>query len=409
MSNSVPMEDKVWVWCDTLFTPSERRVSCCIRIEDGKIQEIVPAGESAVRGRDVVHEPGTVVAPGFIDLHVHGARGRDFMDGTLESLRTLSETLARHGTTSFLPTTMSAPDLDTEAVLRGFAEHRSLIRDGALPIGIHMEGPFLNPVCRGTHDARYLKQADVPAFRRFRTISRDSIARITVAPEMDEDLALIREATAAGIQVSIGHSDATAAQAQAAIEAGACQATHTFNAMRPFHQREPGILGTVLADKRVFAEVICDGIHVHRTAIRLLLGLKQAGRTLLVTDGLSSVDMPDGRYPLGDKIIVVERAECRDSEGRLAGSTLTLDRAVRNLVHWFNVPLSEALATAGATPARAMRMEGKKGVIAPGADADLVFLDADLNVVRTMVSGRTVYSKSATDYTNSTDDKHIIS
>jgi len=319
------------------------------------------------------------------------------MDGTLESLQTLSETLARHGITSFLATTMSAPDSDIEVALRGFAQHRSKITDGAMPAGIHMEGPFLNPACRGTHDARYLKPADISAFRRFRDVAGGSILKMTIAPEMDEDFALIREATEAGIEISIGHSNATVEQARAAVEAGARHATHTFNAMRPFHQREPGILGQVLSDDRVFAEVICDGIHVHATALRLLLRCKGVDRTVLITDGLSAVDMPDGRYPLGDKVIVLERGECRDLEGRLAGSTLTLDRAIRNLIHWFDMPLHEALIAASATPARSIRMGERKGIVASGADADLVFLDDDLQVVRTMVAGRTVYSRRNTD------------
>lgn len=177
------------------------------------------------------------------------------------------------------------------------------------------------------------------------------------------------------------------------MDAGARHATHTFNAMRPFHQREPGILGHVLTDERVFAEVICDGIHVHKTALRLLLSLKGVDRALLITDGLSAVDMPDGRYPLGDKVIVVQRGECRDPEGRLAGSNLTLDRAVRNLVRWFDMPLNEALSAASASPARSMNLSEVKGIIAPGADADFVFLNADLEVVRTMIAGRTVYSR----------------
>jgi len=387
---------ETWVWCETLFTPFQQHNDRYIHIQEGKIRSILPSSEVRhIPNHSLVSEPGTIVAPGFIDLHVHGAQGRDFMDGTLESLQTISETLARHGTTSFLPTTLSAPDSDIEVALRGFAQHRSKITDGAVPTGIHMEGPFLNPSCRGTHDARYLKRADISAFRRFREVSGGCILKMTVAPEMDEGFALIREATEAGIQVSIGHSDATVEQARAAVEAGARHATHTFNAMRPFHQREPGILGQVLTDDRVFAEVICDGIHVHATALRLLLRSKGVDRTVLITDGLSAVDMPDGRYPLGNKIIVLERGgECRDLEGRLAGSTLTLDRAVRNLVHWFDVPLHEALTVASATPARSMQMGEKKGILASGTDADLVFLDANLQVVKTMVGGRIVYSRS---------------
>jgi N-acetylglucosamine-6-phosphate deacetylase len=384
----------VWVRCDTLFTPFQRHRDCYVQIGDGKILGLHTESQAMkVPDRNVLHVPGALVAPGFVDLHIHGARGRDFMDGTMDSLQTLSETLARHGTTCFLPTTMSAPEPDILSALRGFVLHRKRIEAGAVPLGIHMEGPFLNPVCRGTHDARYLKPADVLSLRRWREVSQNSILKITVAPEMDRNLALVREAAAAGIQISIGHSNATVEQARSAVDAGARQATHTFNAMRPFHQREPGILGQVLTDERVFTEVICDGIHVHPTALRLLLTLKGVDRMLLITDGLSAIDMPDGSYPLGDKMIVVERGECHDPEGRLAGSTLTLDRAVRNLVEWFDLPLHEALTAASATPARSMGIIGEKGVVAPGADADLVFLDAGLNVMKTMVGGRIVYSR----------------
>ncbi len=384
-----------WVRCDVLFTPFQRLDDCCIHIAGGTIRQVIPRVEAGeIPERDMVYEPGAVVSPGFIDLHVHGAKGRDFMDGTLESLQTLAETLARHGTTSFLPTTLSAPDSETEAALHGFSLRRDQILDGARPLGIHLEGPFLNPVCRGTHDARHLRPADASAFRRFREISGDTILRVTIAPEMDEGLTLIREAAAAGIQISIGHSNATVDQARAAVDAGARQATHTFNAMRAFHQREPGILGQVLTDDRLFAEVICDGLHVHSTALLLLLRVKGMDRVILVTDGLSAVDMGDGQYPLGDKTIIVQGGECRDQDGRLAGSTLTLDRAVRNLVRWFDLPLHEALTAASATPARSMNLGSNKGIIAPGADADLVFLDAGLQVLKTMVGGRVVYSRS---------------
>jgi N-acetylglucosamine-6-phosphate deacetylase len=389
------MED-TWLRCDTLFTPYERHCNCYLHIARGKILGILPEPQaSTLPDRSIFHVPGAVVAPGFVDLHVHGAKGRDFMDGTLESLQTLSETLARHGTTSFLGTTMSAPEPDIESALRGFVLHRSRIRGGAIPLGIHMEGPFLNPVCRGTHDAHYLRPADVASFRRLREISQNTLLKITLAPEMDENLALVREAAGAGVQISIGHSNATVDEARRAVDAGARHATHTFNAMRPFHQREPGILGQVLTDERVFAEVICDGIHVHPTALRMLLALKGTDRTILITDGLSAVDMPEGSYPLGDKMIVVKDGECRDLDGRLAGSTLTLDRSVRNLVQWYKLPLHEAIAAASASPARSMRMEGEKGVISPGADADLVFLDSGLDVMKTMVGGQIVYSRDA--------------
>ena len=388
---------QTWIRCDKLYTPYIHRRDALLRIENGRICQILDStGAPEPASEEVVHEPGAIIAPGFIDLHVHGARGRDLMDGTRESLCAVSEALACHGTTGFLATTLSAPDSDTETALRGITTHRASINNGAVPLGIHMEGPYLNPVRRGTHNGSYLRAADRRAFRRFVELANGAVLRVTVAPEMDDGFELIREAVRLGVKVSIGHSDATESQARAAVDAGASQATHTFNVMRPFHQREPGILGLVLLDNRVDAEVIADGVHVHWSNVNLLVRLKGLQRTLLVTDGLSSVDMPDGSYPLGDKTIVVRDGQCRDQDGVLAGSTLTLDRAVRNLVSTLNLPLEGALAAASAGPARSMGFGDRKGVVAPGADADLVFLDPGLNVIRTMVAGRTVYKREAT-------------
>jgi len=390
----VQNDREIWVRCDTIYSPFKRRDQVLLRIGQGRILELLDASESRdLPQRRVIYEPGAVVVPGFIDLHVHGAGGRDLMDGTRESLQTVAETLARHGTTSFLATTLSAPDSDTEVAIAGFAAHRTAVTAGAFPLGIHMEGPYLNPVRRGTHNGSYLKNTSVPAFRRFIELSGNTVRKMTVAPEMDEGLRLVREAVSLGVRVSLGHSDATVEQARAAVDAGASQATHTFNAMRPFHQREPGILGLVLTDDRVYAEIIADGIHVHPAALRMLIRMKGVHRVLLVTDGLSAMDMPDGRYPLGDKTIVVQQGECRDPGGTLAGSTLTLDRAVLNLTSWLGLPLEQALVAASASPACSLGIADRKGILAAGADADLVFLDSGLNVLKTMVGGRVVYSR----------------
>jgi len=389
---TIQNDETVWVRCDTLLTPWRALQDRVLRIENGVIGEILPLdARHRVPAKRLIHEPGAIVAPGFVDLHIHGARGRDLMDGTRESVGTVAETLARHGTTSFLATTLSAPDSDTEAALRGLSAQGEGAGEGARLIGIHMEGPFLNPVRRGTHSASWLRLANVQAFLRFLELAGGSIRKLTLAPEMDPGMSLVREAAARGIQVSLGHSDATLDEARAAVEAGASQATHTFNAMRPMHQREPGILGLVLNDPRVFAEIIADGIHVHPHAVRILWNMKGAERTVLVTDGVSAVDMPDGRYPLGDRILTVERGECRDAEGTLAGSTLTLDRAVANLVSWLNIPAMQAVAAASATPARSLGLGARLGTVAAGAAADLVFLGPGFGVLKTMVAGRIVY------------------
>lgn len=387
---------EIWVLCDILFTPYQRHSNWLLHIREGKICRMLPASDSdGVRPKQLIHLPDAIVAPGFIDLHVHGASGHDLMDGTADALRATSATLAQHGTTAFLATTMSASDACLEVALRGLATHSRLPADGARPIGIHMEGPYLNSLRSGAQDPSCLKEADVGSFLHYVELSENTIRRVTLAPEMDPDLKLTREAAALGIQVSLGHSDATEEEARAAVDAGATQVTHTYNGMRPFHQREPGILGVAFTDDRVYTEVIADGIHVHPTALKLLLRVKGADRVPLVTDGTSAVGMADGRYPLGGKLIVVKHGECRDSEGHLAGSTLTLDRAVRNLVDWLDVPLHEALIAASATPARCMRI-GDKGVLSPGADADLVFLGHDLDVLQTMVAGRIVYVRLPT-------------
>ena len=387
-------DQEIWIRCATLYTPFELRRDWCLQLVSGKIRQMVPASEMpSVAADRLLYDPEGIVVPGFIDLHVHGARGADVMEGTAKSLETISEALAAHGTTSFLPTTISAPDSDTEHALRGFSAHSNEIGDGAQPLGVHMEGPYLNPVRRGAHSSKHLRVPDLTTFRRFVDISGNCVTKITVAPEIDDGLALINEAIGRGIYVSIGHSDATCEQALAAVEAGAHHATHCFNAMRPFHQREPGILGVVLTDDRVYAELIADGVHVHWNAVSLLLRVKGVDRTILITDGISAVDREDGFYQLGNINIEVRQGECRNEEGHLAGSILTQDRAVRNLVQETDLPLHEAVTAATVTPARSIGMGHRKGIVAPGYDADLTLLDSSLAVRKTIVGGRVVYSK----------------
>jgi N-acetylglucosamine-6-phosphate deacetylase len=392
MPTTAQNDREIWVRCDDLCSPFECCTECVLHIVGGVIREILPgATRKKIPRARLIHEPEATVAPGFIDLHVHGGCGRDVMEGSLEALQEISAGLARHGVTAFLPTTVSASAADMEAALAGLAEHRSKIADGALPLGVHMEGPYLNPARKGTHAAAHLRPAQAPEFRRYLQQSGNTIRRITIAPEMDPDLAVIRQAASLGIRVALGHTDATLEESRAAIEAGARSATHTFNAMRPFHHREPGVLGAALTDARVFTEIIADGIHVHPLAVQLLLRAKGAKLTVLASDGISAVDMPDGVYPLGEEQVTVKNGRCIGPDGALAGSTLTLDRAVRNLVEW-GLPAQDAVIAATAAPASSMGIEVAKGIIAPGADADLVFLNKRLEVVQTMIAGRIVYS-----------------
>lgn len=315
------------------------------------------------------------------------------MESTHESLNAVSRILVRHGTTSFLPTTVSSPP----AVLTNTVEHLgaaiSKSFDGAQPLGIHLEGPFINPARRGTHKAPNVLAPNLDLLEAWVTGSGHRLRLLTVAPEMEGIEALLIMANHFGVTVAMGHSDATFDQAKAAADRGVCYAVHTFNAMRPFSHRDPGILGEVLTDDRVFAEIIADGIHVNETAVRLFSRAKGKSRVVLATDAISATDMPDGRYRLGDDTVEVINGVCRDMEGRLAGSTLTQNIALRNFLSWTDWAFEEALFGVTLNPARALKLEGK-GRLEPGADADVAIMDEEFRIIKTLVAGRVVFERS---------------
>jgi N-acetylglucosamine-6-phosphate deacetylase len=264
--------------------------------------------------------------------------------------------------------------------------------DGARPVGIHLEGPFISATKRGTHQAANVRAADATLFEKWVRVSADTIRLLTVAPEIDGVESLYRIAGQLGVTVAMGHSNATLEQANAAADGGVLYAVHTFNAMREFSHRDPGITGCVLTDDRIFAEIIADGIHVSPPVIRLFARAKQKDKVLLVTDAISATDMPDGRYSLGTATVLVTNRICRDAEGRLAGSTLTQDMALRNFTRWTGWPFEDVLFSLTINPARALKLQGK-GLLEPGADADLTLLDSNWSVVKTLVAGKLVFDK----------------
>ena len=253
-------------------------------------------------------------------------------------------------------------------------------------LGIHFEGPFISHARRGVHPPEWIAAPSPAMLQRFLAEARGTGLILTLAPELPGAMELIAVARAAGLVVSLGHTDANHEQALAAIAAGARHAAHVFNAMRPFTHRETGVLGAVFTSPDVSAELIADGVHVDSAAIRMLLGLKSADRVILVSDGISATGMPDGKFQLGTFQVTVSKGVCRNAEGKLAGSTLTLDRALRNIVA-LGVPLSSALQMVTSNPARQIGLISRKGVLAAGADADLVFLDANLEVSGVMTRG----------------------
>ena len=381
------------IYASRILTPQEELLDAVILVEGGRI--------TAIGHRDEVKIPegavdyvasGMTVVPGFVDVHIHGAGGHDVMEATHAALDCITSTVARHGTTSILATTVTAPVDETCKSLEGIAqyirshEHQENTGLAAEILGIHLEGPFISKTRRGVHPSDSITRPSIEILDKFRAASDGLIRILTVAPEVSGALDLIRAAVTNGIVAAIGHTDADYEQARAAIQAGARHAVHFYNAMRPFSHRDPGVIGAVLTEPDVTAEIIADGIHVAGPAIQVLLGTKGFDTVLLASDGTAATGMPDGNFRLGNFEVTVKDGVCRNSEGKLAGSTLTLDRALRYIVS-LGVPLIDALRMATILPARRLGLAGKKGIIAIGADADLVVLTPDLRVAGVMTRG----------------------
>jgi N-acetylglucosamine-6-phosphate deacetylase len=375
------------------FTPFEEIPDAVVVVQGSRISAVGPRGQVDLpRGAREMNAGGKTVVPGFVDVHIHGAGGHDVMEGTREALEIVSATVAARGTTSFVATTVTASEKETCLSVAGIASFilntsqyatRELCAE---VLGIHFEGPFISPARRGVHPVEWIVPPSLEMFAQFLKEARGTAQILTLAPELPGALEQIAAARQAGLVVSLGHTDATYEQAQAAIEAGATHAAHVFNAMRPFSHRGTGVIGAVLTSPKVSAELIADGVHVDEAAMRMLVELKTAERAILVSDGISATGMPDGKYQLGMFEVKVSGGVARNAEGKLAGSTLTLDRALRNMVA-LRVPLASALRMLTANPARQIGLGARKGVLAPGADADLVFLDDKLEVAGVMTRG----------------------
>lgn len=375
---------------ELLYTPLETVADPILLIEDGHIER-VGSSEAIELPRGVRMEafPGAILAPGFIDVHMHGGAGHDVMEATPEALAAIEQMIAAHGATSYCPTTVTAPLDTTFAALERLADHIETRNGGGLraqPLGVHLEGPFISHAKRGVHPPEYIQPASVELFTRLYNTARGHVVLMTVAPELPGACELIAEAMRHGVTISLGHSDADLDAAHAGIAAGARHTTHTFNAMRALDHRAPGLLGAVLTDDRLSAEVIADGIHVHPDVVALFLRAKGPDRAVLVTDALSATGMPDGRYRLGSFEVEVTGGRCL-ADGRLAGSVLTLDRAVRNVMEFADWDLRAAVQLATLNPARVLGLEARKGLLAPGADADLVVLNRRGEVIKTIVAG----------------------
>jgi N-acetylglucosamine-6-phosphate deacetylase len=379
-----------------LYTPLEEIPDPLLTVEDGRIVEIFSRSSREVPAKAVTVDFGDAsIVPGFFDVHIHGGAGLDAMRAAPSDLPRLGSFLTTHGVTAYFPTTVAAP-LDSIYTaldrLAGAIEQAQSDKPNngppvARPLGIHLEGPFLSHKRRGVHPPEYLAAPTVELFDRFCQAARGHVKMLTIAPEIPGAIEVIAEANRRGVCVSIGHSDADFPTAQAAVAAGARHATHTFNAMRPLDHRDPGIIAEVLTDDRLSADIIVDGIHVSPPVVKLFLQSKGADRAVLITDAISATGMPDGQYQLGPIQVEVKDGKCT-SNGSLAGSVLTMDRAVRNVTQFSPWSLREAVRAATLNPARAVGMCDAHGVLAPDANADFTVLNAAGEVVKTIVGGR---------------------
>ncbi len=337
----------------------------------------------------VINAGGHTLLAGFIDLHVHGGMGADVMDATPEALHVMATFAAQHGTTAFLPTTLTDTHENLLKALDNIKRVMQAGTTGATILGAHVEGPYLNADKCGAQNPRHIR-------RYCRDEGRDIFAReivrlITVAPEFPQNHALVRDAVAAGVRVSVAHSAATAAQLQTGIALGIRHSTHTFNAQTPFHHRDVGIVGVVMGDDSITAELISDGIHVHPLAMRALWRCKRPHQLVLVTDAVRPTGMPDGSYSFGERTVLLKDGVVRLPDGTLAGSAITMARALEVFAHAVQEPLEAVWQTTSLNAARALGIDGQKGSLAVGKDADLVLLDEVFRAVLTVVEGRIVH------------------
>ncbi|MGH9494558.1 MAG: N-acetylglucosamine-6-phosphate deacetylase [Candidatus Sulfotelmatobacter sp.] len=375
-----------------LFTPTEEISHPLLVVEDGRITQLSSReGKSVALDTQIVDFGDATIAPGYFDIHIHGGAGVDLMRAEPSDISRFGKFLTQHGVTGYFPTTVAAPMDATCTALDRLANaieaaHASGKPPEARPFGIHLEGPFLSHKRRGVHPTAYLLEPTIEIFDQLWQAARGHVKMLTIAPEIPGAMEVIPEAARRGVCVSIGHSDADLTIAKDAVAAGAHHATHTFNAMRPLDHRDPGIIAEVLSDDRITADMIVDGIHVSPEVVKIFLQSKGPERAVLITDAMSATGMPEGRYQLGPIEVEVKDGRAT-ANGSLAGSVLTMDKAVRNVTQFSNWSLRDAVRAATLNATRAVGMSADFGVLAPGAYADFTVLNSAGEVVKTIVGG----------------------
>jgi N-acetylglucosamine-6-phosphate deacetylase len=360
-----------------------------------RVLEYLAAGDATVPELDA---GGGIIAPGFIDLQVNGGGGRLLSEEpTVESVQIMSDVLPRFGCTAFLPTIVTSSTARTIDALQAVEGARGARSSGARVLGAHVEGPFINPERRGVHLPALIRPPSVEELRRFLSLGSAHITVLTLAPEMPGASDLIVEARRLGLTVSIGHSNASYHEVVHAVGLGASMATHLFNAMSPLGSREPGTVGAVMQLDGLVAGLIADGIHVHPASLTIAARVKGRDGIFLVSDAMSPIGTDMTEFWLNGRRVLVEGGRCTTEEGTLAGSVLTMDAALRTMCYRAGVTLEDAIRMATLNPARAIGVQGSKGSLETGKDADVVVLSPDLRVQATVVEGNLLYTAPPSD------------
>lgn len=374
-----------------LITPFVMFDEATVLVSDGKILAAGPVGQVSVpSGFREVSLEGLLIAPGFIDQHVHGGGGAAVMDGTTEKLVEVARFHVTHGTTTFLASTISSTPEQLITVAKAYAGMSRKTYKGARCLGLHLEGPYLSPKHYGTHKAEALRKPDLEEILTLHRLSNFGVKMVTLAPELPGAMEMAASLVEKRILCAIGHSDADFETAITAITNGFSSITHCFNQLRPFHHREPGVLGAALLRPELMVELIADGVHLHPVTLELVLKAKGPENIILVSDAMSPTGMPNGKYQTTEGELTLSKGSLTNQDGNLAGSVLTLERAIKNFMDMTGCELTAALRMATYNPARYLGINKRKGSLYPGKDADLVALTPDLDVVMTMVEGEVI-------------------
>lgn len=371
----------------TAYVAGKGLVKTDIAFEGGKIIAI-----GKIDDVEPIFDTDGVVLPGFIDEHIHGAGGADAMDGTEQALQTISEYVAKEGTTGFLATTMTQSPENIGKALKNVKTVREKGEyKGAEVLGVHLEGPFISPKHVGAQPLEYVAKPAPETFDKYNEISGGNIKVVTLAPEVEGGLDLVKHLAKIGVVASIGHTGAKFSDVEAAVAAGATNVTHTYNAQTPLHHREAGVVGAAMLIDELNCEMICDTIHVSVPAIKIFVKNKPHDKFTLITDAMRAKGMPDGLSELGGQQVFVKNGEARLSDGTLAGSVLKMNVAVKNLVEKVGVSFTDAVDFASANPAKNLGLYDERGSIEVGKRADFAVMDKDYNILCTVIGGKVVY------------------